>query len=150
MAPASRATTTYTIPWIAALPHERAAALEMLDEEHRKPKDFKKNASDGNSYSWGRIGDHNIVIASLPDVVYGTTAAAVTASRLVSSLPQIRIGLLVGIGAGVTGEAPDSNGITTLKHNIFLGDVAVSRPENGKGGVVPCSDRGGCKSIPRQ
>ncbi|KAF2165302.1 hypothetical protein M409DRAFT_24153 [Zasmidium cellare ATCC 36951] len=130
------ATATYTIAWIAALPHERAAALELLDEEHRRPKDFKKNPSDGNSYSWGRIGDLNVVIASLPYGVYGTTGAAVTAAHLVSSLPHIRIGLLVGVGAGVTGETHDESGHVVLERDVLLGDVVVSEPENGNGGVV--------------
>ncbi|KAK4503280.1 hypothetical protein PRZ48_006708 [Zasmidium cellare] len=108
----------------------------MLDERHPKPKDFKKNPRDDNSYSWGRIGDHNIVIASLPDGVYGTTSAATTAACLVSSLPCIRVGLLVGIGAGITGETCDENGQVTLRNDVFLGDVVVSQPKDGKGGVV--------------
>ena len=79
----------YTIGWIAALPIERAAATALLDDRHGIPAGFEQHQSDTNSYTWGRIGNHNIVIASLPAGVYGTTSAAVTVSNLLSSLPQI-------------------------------------------------------------
>ena len=118
----------YTIGWIAALPIERAAATALLDERHDKPQGFLQHPSDTNSYAWGRMGEHNIVIASLPAGVYGTTSAATTASSLLSSLPQIRIGLLVGIGGGIA--RPDEG------MDIRLGDVVVSQPDTTNGGVV--------------
>lgn len=118
----------YTIGWIAALPIERAAATALLDDRHEEPVGFEQHPSDTNSYTWGRIGKHNIVIASLPAGVYGTTSAATTASNLLSSLPQIRIGLLVGIGGGVA--RPDRD------RDIRLGDVVVGQPEGTAGGVI--------------
>ncbi|PFH62788.1 hypothetical protein XA68_11800 [Ophiocordyceps unilateralis] len=118
----------YTIGWIAALPIERAAATALLDDRHGPPQGFEQHQSDSNSYTWGRIGAHNIVIASLPAGIYGTTSAAVTASNLLSSLPQIKIGLLVGIGGGVA--RPDQN------RDIRLGDVITSQPQGTEGGVV--------------
>lgn len=84
----------YTIGWIAALSIGRAAAMAMLDERHAKPTGFVQHEADKNAYTWGRIGEHNIVIAPLPVGRYGN-CAAVTTSGLLSSLPQIRIGLLV-------------------------------------------------------
>ncbi|KAJ5908236.1 NACHT nucleoside triphosphatase [Penicillium taxi] len=100
----------YTIAWIAALPIERAAAEAMLDEEqHATPT------------------EHNIVIASLPAGVYGTTSAATTASSLLASLPSIRVGFLVGIGGGIA--RPDDD------YDICLGDVVVSQPSGSMGGV---------------
>lgn len=119
---------SYTIGWIAALPIERAAATALLDDRHEQPNEFAQLPSDSNSYTWGRMGKHNIVIASLPAGVYGTTSAATTASNLLASLPQIRIGLLVGIGGGVA--RPD------LDQDIRLGDVAVSEPTGVSGGVI--------------
>src|SRR6185437_4265232 len=71
------------------------------------------------------IGKHNVVIAVLPDGEYGTTSAAVVARDMLHSFPNIRIGLMVGIGGGV----PSS------KHDIRLGDIVVSAPRDGKGGV---------------
>lgn len=118
----------YTVGWIAALAKELTAALAMLDERHGRPDDFEKPSSDKNSYHWGRIGDHNIVIASLAAGVYGTISAATTASTLLSSFPNIRIGLMVGIGAGIARPKQ--------KRDIRLGDVVVSLPNGQSGGVL--------------
>jgi nucleoside phosphorylase len=126
----------YTIAWIAALPHERAAGIAMLDERHQQPQDFSKNASDPNSYTWGQIGKHSVVIASLPAGEYGLTTTAVTVQGLRSSLPHLRFGLLVGIGAGVPGEKQLADGSVTVLRDIRLGDVVVSNPEGTNGGVV--------------
>ncbi|KAJ5733316.1 Pfs NACHT and Ankyrin domain protein [Penicillium manginii] len=118
---------SYTIAWITALPIERAAAEAMLDEEHRAPTGFTRHQTDSNVYTWGRVGEHNIVIAALASGVYGTTSAATTASGLLASLPSIRIGLLVGIGGGVA--RPDQD------QDIRLGDIVVSQPCDTTGGV---------------
>ena len=117
----------YEVAWIAALPIERAAAEAMLDEEHAAPTGFSRHQTDANVYTWGRVGDHNIVIASLASGVYGTTSAATTASSMLASLPSIRVGLLVGIGGGIA--RPDED------HDIRLGDVVVSQPSGTMGGV---------------
>ncbi|POR34530.1 Vegetative incompatibility protein HET-E-1 [Tolypocladium paradoxum] len=118
----------YTIGWITALPIECAAATALLDDRHNTPEGFEQHQSDTNSYTWGRMGEHNIVIASLPARVYGTTFAATTASNLLSSLPQIRIGLVVGIGGGIARPVQD--------RDIRLGDVVVGQPDGIAGGVV--------------
>jgi nucleoside phosphorylase len=118
---------SYTIAWIAALPIERAAAEAMLDEEHAAPTSFTRHQTDTNVYTWGRMGEHNIVIASLAAGVYGTTSAATTASNLLASLPSIRVGFLVGIGGGIA--RPDED------RDIRLGDVVVSQPSGTTGGV---------------
>lgn len=100
--------------------------MAMLDEKHTKPADFEQPLTDSNSYIWGRIGEHNLVIASLPAGSYGTTSAATTALPMLASFPQIRFSLMVGIGAGIPSE----------RHDIRLGDVAVSQPSGAYGGVV--------------
>ncbi|KAK4220411.1 hypothetical protein QBC38DRAFT_462674, partial [Podospora fimiseda] len=82
---------SYSVAWIAALPIERAAAEAMLDEEHAPPTGFIRHQSDTNSYTWGRVGEHNLVIVSLAAGVYGTTSATTTASHLLASLQFIRI-----------------------------------------------------------
>jgi hypothetical protein len=82
---------SYTIAWLAARPIERAAAIAMLDEEHAALTGFARHQTDTNVYTWGRMGEHNIVIASLAARVYGTTSAATTASSLLASLPSIRV-----------------------------------------------------------
>ncbi|KAJ5152694.1 uncharacterized protein N7482_009172 [Penicillium canariense] len=118
----------YTVGWISALPIERAAAIAMLDERHDKPCGFVQHQADSNSYSWGRMGEHNVVIASLPAGLYGTTSAATTASSLLSSLPNIRISLLVGIGGGIA--RPEQG------RDIRLGDIVVSEPRGTTGGLL--------------
>ncbi|PCD20333.1 hypothetical protein AU210_016200 [Fusarium oxysporum f. sp. radicis-cucumerinum] len=118
----------YTIGWIAALPIERAAATALLHDRHDVPESFDQHRSDTNSYTWGRIGEHNVVIASLPAGVFGITSAATTVSNLIHTLPHIRIGLLVGIGGGIA--RPDEG------QDIRLGDIVVSQPDGTTGGVV--------------
>ncbi|KAI3326599.1 purine and uridine phosphorylase [Xylariaceae sp. AK1471] len=118
----------YTVGWITALPIELAAAIAVLEEQHKKPLDFVKPTTDENVYIWGRIAEHNIVLASLPAGVYGVTSAAVTATSMLSSFPQIRFGLMVGIGAGIPRLDRDID--------IRLGDIVVSQPSGTSGGVI--------------
>ncbi|KAJ6258876.1 hypothetical protein Dda_5771 [Drechslerella dactyloides] len=117
----------YAIGWIAALPHERAAAQAMLDREHAPVQ--HKHPKDDNVYSLGSIdgpnGEHNVVIASLPPGKYGATPAATAAAHMLSSFPAIKFGLMVGIGGGIPSDDND----------IRLGDVVVSKPEGTFGGV---------------
>lgn len=113
----------YVVGWICAITAEYVAAQEFLDEEHNGPAVVSPN--DTNDYTLGKIGEHNVVIAVLPDGEYGTASAATTATNMLNSFPNVRIGLMVGIGGGVPSE----------KHDIRLGDIVVSAPRDGKGGV---------------
>ncbi|KAH0535997.1 hypothetical protein FGG08_007114, partial [Glutinoglossum americanum] len=113
----------YTVGWICAITTEYVAASEFLDEEHERPEYVAQN--DNNDYTLGRVGKHNVVIAVLPDGEYGTASAASVARDMLHSFPNIRIGLMVGIGGG----AP------SRKHDIRLGDIVVSSPRNGNSGV---------------
>src|SRR5438034_10583812 len=87
----------YTVGWISALPKEMDAATAMLDSVHDRPL---VSAHDDNSYTFGSVGDHNVVIACLPAGSTGTTSAGVTASRMLTTFTSIRFGLMVGIGGG--------------------------------------------------
>ncbi|KAJ4146961.1 hypothetical protein LMH87_001514 [Akanthomyces muscarius] len=113
----------YAIGWISAIRTEYVAAQEFLDDEHGPPELLSSN--DTNHYTLGRIEKHNVVIAVLPDGEYGTSSAASVATNMLRSFPNIRIGVLVGIGGG----AP------TPKQDIRLGDIVVSAPRDGHGGV---------------
>ncbi|KAL2167850.1 hypothetical protein VTG60DRAFT_717 [Thermothelomyces hinnuleus] len=113
----------YTVGWICAIETEYVAAQSFLDEEHDGPESVATR--DNNDYTLGRMGRHNVVIAVLPDGEYGLTSAATVARDMVHSFPNIRIGLMVGIGGG----APSA------KHDIRLGDIVVSSPGDGEGGV---------------
>ena len=114
----------YTIGWICALSTEYVAAQEHLDEEHEAPSFVAAN--DDNDYTLGRIGRHNVVIAVLPEGQYGISSATGVAKSLQHSFRNVRIGLMVGIGGG----APSA------KNDIRLGDVVVSAPRDGTGGVL--------------
>jgi nucleoside phosphorylase len=76
------------------------------------------------------------VIVSLPVGEYGLTSAAAVAQALRSTLPHIRIGMMVGIGAGIPGEVLDAAGKAIVRRDIRLGDVVVSEPSGTSGGVV--------------
>ncbi|KAF6816431.1 Kinesin light chain 5, partial [Colletotrichum plurivorum] len=115
---------SYTVGWICAIPTELAAARTFLDEKHATPEAVARN--DNNSYTLGTIGKHNVVIAILPKREYGIAAAATVARDLVHSFPNIRIGLMVGVGGGAPSE----------QHDIRLGDVVVGTRDAGKGGVI--------------
>ncbi|KAJ5865176.1 uncharacterized protein N7529_007092 [Penicillium soppii] len=113
----------YTVGWICALPVEYVAAQEFLDEEHEKPSFVSPN--DTNDYTLGKMHEHNVVIAVLPDGEYGTASAANVATNMLNTFHNVRVGLMVGIGGGVPSE----------KHDVRLGDVVVSAPRGNQGGV---------------
>lgn len=116
----------YTVGWISVLGIERTAASALLDEWHDEPSNFEQQPADDNSYTWGRMGKHNVVIASFEAGDSGTNSAALLAERMLRSLPHIRVGLLVGIGGG----------IPSARRDVRLGDVAVSQRKDRSGGVV--------------
>jgi nucleoside phosphorylase len=113
----------YTVGWICAIPRELTAARAMLDEIHA---DIPPPATDPNTYCLGSICEHNVAIACLPKGEIGNNPAATVATRMLSTFPQIRFGLMVGIGGGVP----------STEHDIRLGDVVVSTPTSQHGGVV--------------
>ncbi|KAI8294629.1 hypothetical protein K4K56_001810 [Colletotrichum sp. SAR 10_98] len=125
MAPRRISASNFTIGWVCALPIELAAAEEMLDEEFAE---LPSQPTDSNIYSFGRIKDHNVVMACLPAGQMGTNSAATVASQMKSSFPSLRFGVLVGIGGGVP----------NIDHNIDirLGDVVISQPMGQHGGVI--------------
>lgn len=111
----------YTVGWICALALELTAARQFLDDEHEAPDHVAAN--DTNTYTLGTMAGHKVVIVVLPE--YGTNSAASAAANMLNSFPNVRLGLMVGIGGG----AP------SRKNDIRLGDVVVSEPKNGTGGV---------------
>jgi nucleoside phosphorylase len=110
----------YTVGIVCALTVEKVAACCFLDKDHPRLK--SQSASDNNDYTLGQIGEHNVVIAGLPLGRYGTTNAAIVARDMVRTFPNIRFGLMVGIGGGAPSEG----------HDIRLGDIVVGISRNGK------------------
>lgn len=95
----------------------------MLDKEHPR---LSQDPGDDNSYRFGHIGDHNVVIGCLAAGRTGLVSAASVALKMKSSFRCVRFGLMVGIGGGVPSE----------DHDIRLGDVVISKPSGQHGGVV--------------
>ena len=70
------------------------------------------------------MGDHNVVIASLPIGESTASSAAQVAAQMLRTFQSIKVGLMVGIGSGV----PSSE-------DVRLGDIVVSKPRHQNGGV---------------
>ncbi|KAK5711258.1 hypothetical protein LTR15_012548 [Elasticomyces elasticus] len=122
MAPPTRPRGSYMVGIICALDVEKAAMDAMLDEEHGGVAPMEH---DNNYYSFGRMGQHDVVIACLPAGVMGKASAATVAKDMMRSFP-IKVGFMVGIGGGVPNDTKD----------VRLGDVVVSEPTGMHGGVV--------------
>ncbi|KAL6798507.1 ankyrin repeat-containing domain protein [Trichoderma sp. SZMC 28012] len=118
--PKTRTHDDYTVGWVCALSKEQTAATAMLDERHNN---LSTPPNDPNTYTLGSIGQHNIVIACLPEGEIGTSSAATFATWMISTFPSIKFGLMVGIGGGIYPK-------------VRLGDVVVSAPTGRYPGVV--------------
>lgn len=112
----------YTVGWICTGMVEYVSAQAFLDARHEAIEDLSPN--DNNTYTLGVVGKHNVVIAVV--VGQGLAAAAGVAADMRHSFPNVQIGLVVGIGGGVPSE----------RHDIRLGDIVVSVPRDGMGGVM--------------
>lgn len=114
----------YTVGWICAIQEEYEVACKMLDRRFKGPR--MSHPRDDNTYEFGQISDHHVVIGCLPFGDYGTNSAAAVARDMVRSFPKLRFALLVGIGGG----AP------TKRDDIRLGDVVVGASKGIHGGIV--------------
>lgn len=113
----------YAVAWVCALPVELAAAQIMLDEEYER---LPSARNDHNIYILGRVNGHNVVLATLPLGLYGTTSATTMLVQMQATFPSLQLGLLVGIGGGAPTNGDD----------IRLGDVVISTPTEKGGGVI--------------
>ena len=119
----------YTVVWIAPLEIEARAALHAFDEVH----DGKFCIAAGQDYPFrgGRVGEHNVVLATLrKDQPYGTGSAAAIAAQVKMTFPNLRFGLLVGVAAGLP------NLSSSTPRDIRLGDVLVALPEGDRPGII--------------
>ncbi|KAK1633648.1 ankyrin repeat protein [Colletotrichum phormii] len=113
----------YKVAWICPLEVEQIAAMEMLDKEHPP---LAKSPTDHNVYSLGSINGHNVVIAGLHQP--GNSPAATVVTQMRMTFPNLRFGLLVGVGGGVP--------VKTDQGPIRLGHVVVSKPAGGYSGAL--------------
>jgi nucleoside phosphorylase len=102
---------------------EQIAALEMLDEDNDR---LPQPPTDHNVYNLGSIAGYNVVIAGLHQP--GNNPAATVVTQMRTTFPNLRFGMLVGIGGGVP--------IKTDNGMIRLGDVVVSKPTGRHSGAV--------------
>jgi nucleoside phosphorylase len=110
----------FEIVIICALPLEYNAVSLVFDEFWDEDGDqYGRAAGDVNSYTTGRIGKYNVVLALLSHMGKANAASAAASAR--SSYGGVRLALLVGICGGVprAGNGEDDE--------ILLGDIVISK-----------------------
>src|SRR5271154_1045064 len=90
----------FKIALICALRREADCVQAVFDifwEDEGKRYD--QASGDQNNYTTGVIGEHNVVLAYMPNM--GKVGASGVAASLRSSFPNIKLALVVGICGGV-------------------------------------------------
>ncbi|KAJ5899926.1 hypothetical protein N7495_004670 [Penicillium taxi] len=107
----------FEIAIICALPLEFDAVSYTFDEFWDENGDqYGRAEGDPNSYTTGRVGKYDVVLALLPHM--GKTNAASAAASMRSSYGGLRLALIVGVCGGMPhGRHSD----------ILLGDVIISK-----------------------
>lgn len=114
----------YTVGWICSSFEDFIAALQLLDETYLP---LPQHEIDSNPYVLGRIGDHDVVIATSSTNRLDVGSSASAAMTLRHSFGGIRFVLMIGTGSGV----PFPN-----YHDLRLGDVVVGDPGNEGSGLL--------------
>ncbi|KAJ5092966.1 hypothetical protein N7456_008827 [Penicillium angulare] len=104
----------FTVGWVTAIRKEYTAARQVLDEEY-ETTNFVLPRADRNTYTYGRIGKHYVLITCLQNAQQGIQSTADAADDMKSSFPMVRVLLIVGI----------ANGLPTANNDVRLGDVVV-------------------------
>ncbi|KAE8362102.1 hypothetical protein BDV27DRAFT_160064 [Aspergillus caelatus] len=112
----------YTVGWGCALDCELHAARALPDQEGEP---LEPALHDGNLYLLGRFEQHNVVITSTSG--YGTNSATQAVTNLIRSFPNIRLGLMVGIGGAYTWRAGSHSG-SLRKPDRLSGTGRTGRP----------------------
>ncbi|KAK6361770.1 hypothetical protein TWF730_005484 [Orbilia blumenaviensis] len=107
---------SFEICIICALPLEANSVKALFESDDGGVGSVGKAAGDTNSYSTGKIGNHNVVLVHMHDM--GKVPAAAVAVNVKKSFENIRLALVVGICGGVPGKGPDG---------VMLGDVIVGK-----------------------
>jgi nucleoside phosphorylase len=89
----------FEIAIICALPIESDAVEALFDEFWEEDYTYEKAPGDPNTYTLGRIGYHNVVLAFMLGIGKGHSASVAASFR--SSFVGIKQGLVVGICGGV-------------------------------------------------
>ncbi|KAJ5888263.1 hypothetical protein N7495_008304 [Penicillium taxi] len=110
--PRPRDNDDFDVAIFCALPLEAVAMTAVFDEIWQEVE-YGKCDSDTNSYSFGRIHQHPVVLVHMPRIGKAAAASAGT------NLRSIRMGLLVGICGGVPLYGSGNR-------ETMLGDVIIS------------------------
>jgi nucleoside phosphorylase len=121
----------YTIAIICPMKTVQAPVIALLDETHQS----LPMRRDYNAYELGKMGQHNVVVVTMPKI--GNNAAAITVTQLLNDFRLVRFSLLVGVGGGIPDEDYEDEDL----NDVRLGDVVVSESRGQFGGVVQF-DRG--------
>lgn len=124
----------YTVGWICALTSEFEASKAILDYEYRLPFPDKNcdpktdpNSSYGrDSYAYGRIGNHDVVLVCMSSHYYKTSSVSGVLKDMRRFNPFLRFLFMMGIGGGVPSTSKD----------IRRGDVIVSDLAINPGGFM--------------
>ncbi|KAK2793458.1 hypothetical protein FQN50_010002 [Emmonsiellopsis sp. PD_5] len=108
----------FNIAIICALSLESNAVEGVFDEIWHRPTGFGKSDNDPNTYTVGRMGYCNVVLAYLPHK--GKAASASTSAMLLASFPKLKLVIVVG----VCGAVP--NPPARKDEEIIMGDVVIS------------------------
>lgn len=112
-----------TIVWLCPLEVELRAAIAMLDKVF---EDIPPRAKGQNVvYTIGEVGNHKVAVVGYYQE-HGLAVSGSMAAEVLRDLPNLEMGLLVGIAGGIPSPTRD----------IQLGDVAVAVPEGDRPGVV--------------
>lgn len=114
----------YTVLLLCPLLVEQQAAYLMLDEVHDGVPE--RSAGQTVLYILGRISAYNVAIAGYPAGEVGIGISGSMVSEALRDFPNLEVGLLVGIAAGIPSPTRD----------IRLGDVAVAVPNKDNPGVI--------------
>jgi nucleoside phosphorylase len=108
----------FEIAVVCALPIEFNAVSLLVDQFWDEEGDvYGRAVGDENTYTTGRIGKFNVVLALLPNM--GKISAAGSAASLRASFPRLRLVMLTGICGGVPRPGTDEE--------LLLGDVVISK-----------------------
>ncbi|PNS19284.1 hypothetical protein CAC42_2461 [Sphaceloma murrayae] len=102
---------------ICALPLEADAVILSFDHVYADARDYRRCAGDTNSYTFGRLGDVDVVLAHLPEM--GGISAAIVGANLNSSFPELELVVVAGICGGIPYPVDG-------QMQIHLGDLAIS------------------------
>lgn len=108
----------YHFGWICQFDIEYVAARAFLDENHDEPN---LPPNDTNTYTLGKMGQHNVVIAVSGKRAWGPSTVAISATHMLRSFPKIKNFLFVTMGGGAPNDQDD----------IRLGDIVVSESRGG-------------------